>query len=192
MQDPIQVFNALWQRAIDDSPLKQKSAVCVSTIDAAGFPNSRFVDLKEANEQGLVFCTYLDSQKGHDLTANDKAGITIWWDHIGIQARFQGHCARISDDEANWHWKSRSRDAQLTTTCFQQSQPLDELQLLKTKVAEAKLLYAGSDIARPTNWGGFRLVPTRLELLEFRDDRLHIRTCYWREGAEWRQGYLQP
>ena len=58
MNNPIEKFNDLWQQALLDSPLQQKSAVCVSTINAEGFPESRFVDLKKVDEQGFVFCTY--------------------------------------------------------------------------------------------------------------------------------------
>jgi pyridoxamine 5'-phosphate oxidase len=192
MHNPIEAFNAHWTRAVANSPLRQKSAVCVSTIGENGFPNSRFVDLKVADDRGLVFCTYLDSAKGRDILCNPKVGLTVWWDHIGIQARFQGICDRIANDEADIHWHSRSRDAQLTTTTFRQSEPLSHPAALRASLDEARLQHHGHEINRPTNWGGFRLSPVFIELLEFSEDRLHIRTCYLRAGEIWNVSYLQP
>ena len=139
MHDPIQIFIAHWRHALERSPLKQKSAVCVSTIGRDGFPNSRFVDLKEADTRGLVFCTYLDSPKGQDISLNSKAGLTVWWDHIGIQARFQGSCVQISDEEADRHWKSRPWEAQLTSVTFHQSQPLHDPSALQERLKATRL-----------------------------------------------------
>lgn len=192
MHDPIEAFNKHWRLALEHSLLRQKSAVCVSTIGRNGFPNSRFVDLKAADERGLVFCTYLNSAKGQDLSENARAGLTVWWDHIGIQARFQGNCEQISDEEANEHWKSRSRDAQLTTSTFCQSEPLADPSSLYATLEGARQQHAGREVERPQTWGGFRLMPVFVELLDFREDRLHIRTCYSLEGEEWTVGFLQP
>ena len=192
LPDPIATFNLHWRDSLRASPLKQKSAVCVSTLCADGFPNSRFVDLKLADDRGLVFCTSLDSAKARDIARNAKAGITAWWDHIGIQARFQGTCEPISDEEATVHWRSRSRDAQLTTASFHQSMPLDDPARLATTLQSTRREYADREIERPVTWGGYRLVPVHVELLEFRDDRLHVRTCYTRVGGSWKLGHLQP
>jgi len=192
MHDPIQIFIAHWRHALERSPLKQKSAVCVSTIGRDGFPNSRFVDLKEADTRGLVFCTYLDSPKGQDISLNSKAGLTVWWDHIGIQARFQGSCVQISDEEADRHWKSRPWEAQLTSVTFHQSQPLHDPSALQERLKATRLQHQDKEVQRPARWGGFRLVPMFLEILEFKEDRLHIRTCYSRDNEAWKIAYLQP
>lgn len=191
-RNPIEIFNQHWSHALENSPLLQKSAVCVSTIGEAGYPNSRFVDLKAADESGLVFCTYLDSAKGRDIARNPRVSLTAWWDHIGIQARFQGDCERISDCEADTHWSSRTRDAQLTTMTFRQSEPLDDPASMQERLSAARFAHRDKDIRRPPTWGGFRLLPVFIELLEFREDRLHVRTCYSKDGQVWRVSHLQP
>jgi pyridoxamine 5'-phosphate oxidase len=192
MQNPMERFNALWRRAVAHSPLKQRSAVCLSTIGQDGFPNSRFVDLKEADDRGLVFCSYLDSAKGRDISRNPKVALTAWWDHIGIQVRFQGTCVRIADEDADKHWRSRSRDAQLTTTAFRQSEPLENPESLRSILEATRVRCHGSEIERPVTWGGFRLLPSFVEILEFMEDRLHVRTCYATVGGAWKLSYLQP
>lgn len=83
MDKPIEKFESWWQEALADSPLQQKSAVCVSTIDEYGFPAARFVDLKSVTEAGFVFCSYFDSAKGKQIARNAKTAMTVWWDHLG-------------------------------------------------------------------------------------------------------------
>jgi pyridoxamine 5'-phosphate oxidase len=188
----MEVFSNLWKLSLQGSPLKQKNAVCVSTIGKNGFPNSRFVDLKEADECGLVFCSSLESPKARDIAANAKTAMTIWWDHIGIQIRFQGLCSRISEEEATRHWESRSREAQLATLGFQQSQPIQALALLPSRLEAARLEFVGRKIERPASWGGYRLAPSFVEILEFKQDRLHQRTWYSQEVTGWKVEFLQP
>ena len=190
--EPIEAFNRYWREALKDTPLKHRGAVCVSTIGEGGYPNSRFVDLKLADRRGLVFCTSLDSAKARDIERNAKAGLTAWWDHIGIQARFQGVCVPIAAEEADSYWAPRSRGARLASAGFNQSAPLEAPGLLLTGLEAARSRHADRGVERPASWGGYRLVPVYVELMEFRDDRLHVRTCYSRVGDTWERGYLQP
>ena len=83
MDNPVSKFRNWWQKALYDSPLKQKSAVCVSTVNEDGFPVGRFVDLKSVGEDGFVFCTYLHSAKGKHIAHTPKVSMTVWWDHVG-------------------------------------------------------------------------------------------------------------
>jgi len=81
----VSTLSRIWEEARRNSPLSQKNAVCISTIDALGFPHSRFVDLKEINQSGLTFCTSYESQKGKHLTTNPQCSLVAWWDHLGYQ-----------------------------------------------------------------------------------------------------------
>lgn len=192
MSSPIAVFKSLWRDAKSRGSSKHRNAVCISTIDADGYPNSRFVDLKEADETGFVFCTHLDSDKALDIGRNPKAGLTLWWEHVATQVRVRGACAAISEREADTHWASRLRDAQIATATFQQSRPLASLASLAEHYAHALAEHEGQSIPRPANWGGFRLRPERIEFLEFKESRLHARTAYSRVGSDWERGFLQP
>nr|WP_314861698.1 pyridoxamine 5'-phosphate oxidase family protein [uncultured Undibacterium sp.] len=78
MENPFEKFNTWWKSALTDSPLKQKNAVCISTIDSNGYPSGRFVDLKAVNELGFTFCTYLSSAKGEHINENAKIALTLW------------------------------------------------------------------------------------------------------------------
>ncbi|THU00209.1 pyridoxamine 5'-phosphate oxidase [Lampropedia puyangensis] len=192
MHDPINLFNTIWLDAKCRGTSKHRNAVCVSTIDEDGYPNSRFVDLKEANAAGFVFCSPLDSGKALDICRNPKTGITLWWEHIATQVRIKGLASPISDQEAKAHWVGRLRDAQIATATFQQSRPLASLETLSEQYARAVAASDGKSIPRPDNWGGFRLCAEYIEFLEFKENRLHARTAYSRVGTVWEQHFLQP
>jgi pyridoxamine 5'-phosphate oxidase len=190
--DPIKQFKTWWQLASNDSPLKQKSAACVSTINEDGYPDGRFVDLKEVDNKGFVFCTYLDSQKGKHLANNPKVSLTLWWDHLGYQVRVIGNAEQIDDEKAKRFWTTRTRDAQLTTSSFQQSAAMPSMAFLHDQFAKVSQTMADKNIPKPTNWGGYCIQPLTIEFLTFQDNRLHVRELYSREDNLWRKTLLQP
>lgn len=192
MDCPIAKFNLIWNKALENSPLIQKSAVCVSTIDADGFPQSRFVDLKSADKNGFIFCTYLDSNKGNEIQHNPKVSLTIWWDHIGMQIRIVGEAKQISELTASEFWNTRSRDAQLTTTSFKQSQKLSSESELDAKFVQIEQQMQGHDILKPDNWGGYAIQPLSIEFLTFKESRLHLRELYKSKNDQWHKTLLQP
>lgn len=192
MDNPITKFASWWQEALADSPLQQRSAVCISTIDANGFPTGRFVDLKAVNESGFVFCTYFDSAKGRHISREPKTAMTIWWDHVGYQIRVVGLTQLIADAEADSFWQSRSKSAQLTTTAFEQSEPLNCENELTTRLEESAAQFADRPVPRPNNWGGYRIKPISIEFLTFRESRLHLRELFEIKDDGWVKQLLQP
>ena len=192
MKNPIEKFQQCWQTALLNSPLNQKSAVCVSTIDSGGFPSGRFVDLKTVNELGFTFCTYLDSAKGKHLNQNPKTALTVWWDHVGYQVRVVGVAQSIEESDAVVFWKTRSRDAQLTTTAFEQSQPLATEEELTSRAEVVAKMHLDTDIPKPQNWGGYCVKPVSIEFLTFKESRLHLRELYEKNERGWIKCLLQP
>jgi pyridoxamine 5'-phosphate oxidase len=192
MEYPIRKFESWWEEATAKSPLSQKSAVCVSTINSEGFPEGRFVDLKEVNDDGFVFCTYLDSNKGQHIQNNPKVSLTAWWDHVGYQVRVIGNAEKIANSMACKYWHTRKREAQLTTSSFEQSQPLaSETHLVKQFEATC-LKMKGKDIAKPNNWGGYLIKPVSIEFLTFNENRLHLREVFKNQDGVWVKSLLQP
>ncbi|KZN59647.1 pyridoxine/pyridoxamine 5'-phosphate oxidase [Pseudoalteromonas luteoviolacea] len=192
MEHPIQRFLIWWERAIKNSPLKQKSAVCVSTINNEGFPAARFVDLKSVSNDGIVFCTYLDSAKGKEISICNKVALTAWWDHIGYQIRVTGRATPLPDEEADRYWKTRTTDAQITTHVCEQSQPLANPNELVDKVAAINRDNSLNPSIRPINWGGYSVVAHSIEFLTFKEDRLHLRELFTLNDGVWTKSFLQP
>jgi len=192
MTDPIEKFIIWWNEALSSSPLKHKNAICVSTVDADGCPNARFVDLKAVDDEGFRFCSYYDSAKGIEISNNPKTALTIWWDHVGYQVRVIGSAVKISDQEADKHWNGRSAEARLTTSVSEQSKTLESEEELQKAVEAARLQLGDDPIPKPKNWGGYLVVPARIEFLTFRDDRLHLREQFTQKSLSWEAKLLQP
>jgi hypothetical protein len=108
MESPMEKFTQWWEAALVQSPLNQKSAVCVSTVGQDGMPSGRFVDLKGADEDGFTFCTYLDSAKGAEIRENPNVALTIWWDPVGYQG-VQIGTAFLACEESNAGETHRSK-----------------------------------------------------------------------------------
>jgi len=192
VKEPLKKFKEWWNKALINSPLSQKNAVCISTIDKYGFPSGRFVDLKSAGEEGFVFCTYLDSMKGQEIKINPKIAMTIWWDHVGLQIRVIGKIRELPRSTAQQLWLSRSREAQLTTVCSQQSQRLDDKDQLVKQLDEAREQYKEKIIPKPNNWGGYIIEPLKIEFLQFKESRLHTRELFEKTDSKWTKQFLQP
>lgn len=192
MLDPIQKFNLWWQQAQADSPLQQKSAVCVSTVDKDGMPDGRFVDLKAVESRGFIFCTHLDAPKSVAIQHNPNTAMTIWWDHLGYQVRVNGIAQLVEDELANTYWQSRSRDAQISTLALQQSAEMVDEQSMFDQVNHLTRELGNAIIPRPASWGGYCIHPAKIEFLTFKTSRLHLREIYVRQGEGWRYQLLQP
>jgi pyridoxamine 5'-phosphate oxidase len=190
--NPLALFTEWYAAAQAADPRKHRGAVCVSTIDEQGFPDGRFVDLKAASEEGFIFCTHLDSHKGSALARNPRAALTFWWDHLERQVRVVGQAERIADAQADSFFQERSRDAQLTSWTSQQSAPLDDPGLLDQRLRVLQEQFAGKTIPRPENWGGYCIVPLRIEFLTFKANRLHERLLFFRNDQSWNLQWLQP
>lgn len=191
--DPFSLFNKWYQLAITDSPLRFPGAVCISTVDTEGFPDGRFVDLKDVSEKGFTFCTHLDSAKANALTHNPKIALTVWWDHIGRQVRVKGIAQPLTDTASERYWAERSREAHITTWGSAQSEVLESPVALTEKLAAAQARFQNVEfIPRPANWGGYCIDPTTIEFLTFREDRLHERVRFQRLSGDWERVLLQP
>ena len=192
MSDPITKFKSWWDNALLNTPLKHKNTVCVSTINADGFPSGRFVDLKAVNEDGFVFCTNLDSEKGKELRNNSKVALTFWWEHVACQVRVIGLASEISKKDADNYWQTRSRDAQITTISFKQSQGLESESELMELFLQTKAKIGENEVAKPEDWGGYNVKPISIEFLTFKYDRLHLREFYKKNENGWLKSLLQP
>lgn len=192
MNEPLVKFKEWWKKAKQNSPLKQKNAVCLSTIDELGFPNSRFVDLKSIESYGLTFCSSYDAPKGKNISKNSKVGLTIWWDHVGYQIRVIGKAFKADEDLSKKFWNSRKREAQISTHSFNQSEGVESEHLLIKKVKETEILFKDNEIPKPNNWGAYIIEPSSIEFVEFKEDRMHIRELYKLETGIWTKVLLQP
>lgn len=164
--------------------------VALATASAAGAPSARMVLLKGADHRGFAFYTNATSAKGRDLAENPRAALLFHWPP-GRQVRVTGPVAPVPAAESEAYWRTRPRGSQLSAWASHQSEVVAGREVLEARVAELAARFPG-DVPLPPFWGGFRLVPEAVELWEHRDDRLHDRLRYRRQGDGWVLERLSP
>jgi pyridoxamine 5'-phosphate oxidase len=176
-------------------PLEQLRAwletevVALATATPDGAPSVRMVLLKGADERGLVFFTGYDSRKGRELAENPRAAMLF---HTpGRQVRVEGRVEKVPGAESDAYWATRQRGSQIAGSVSRQSEPIESREALEKRFAEFESEHPG-EIPRPAHWGGYRLVPDVYEFWEHRENRLHDRLRYRRDGESWAVERLQP
>jgi len=189
--DPFQLFDEWFAEARATEP-NDPGAMALATADAAGDPSVRMVLLKGHGPEGFVFYTNDESEKGRQLKENPRAALLFHWKSLRRQVRIEGAVERVSDEQAGAYFASRSRDSQLGAWASDQSRPLESRDVFEARYEEMKRRFDGQDVPRPPHWGGYRVVPQRIEFWSDRPHRLHERRLFTREGRAWREGLLYP
>jgi pyridoxamine 5'-phosphate oxidase len=202
----------LQERDVDPSPIAQldkwlreaiaaehpePTAMTLATASPDGEPAARIVLLKGLDERGLVFFTGYESDKGRQLAANPRACACFFWVLLERQARVTGDVTRVSREETEAYFRSRPRESQLGAWASAQSTVLAGRSELEARLAEERARFGEGEVPCPPQWGGYRLVPDRLELWQGRPSRLHDRLRYTRisranEEPHWMIERLAP
>lgn len=191
MDDPMLQFTQWFEQALK-AEVNEPNAMSVATVAANGRPSSRIVLVKQFDERGFTWYTNYDSRKGHELEDNQYAALLFFWSELERQVRIEGRVERTSSEESDRYFRSRPLKSRLSAIASRQSAPIGSRAELEQNY-EAVARQAGDDPARPDNWGGFRLVPERLEFWQGRRSRFHDRIVYERqEDGSWTRLRLQP
>jgi pyridoxamine 5'-phosphate oxidase len=172
--------------------MREPTSMALATADAEGRPSVRMVLLKGLASDGFRFFTNYESRKGRDLAANPQAALCLWWDRLERQVRAEGRVERLSREDSERYFRSRPRGSQIGASASPQSRPLADRFELEKRVAELEARHPEEDLPLPDFWGGYLLIPERVELWQGRESRLHDRFEYRREGAGWRIVRLAP
>lgn len=164
----------------------------LATADAQGRPSARIVLVRTIDDRGFGFFTNYESRKGKELDANPHAALCFHWIALDEQIRVDGRAERMTADESDAYFDGRPRGSQLGAWASAQSRVLATREELESKYRDIERQYEGHSVPRPPFWGGFRLVPQRIEFWYGRPDRLHDRLSYERVGDGWRIERLYP
>jgi pyridoxamine 5'-phosphate oxidase len=189
---PIELFKVWYSEEQKIGHTGVLSPCCLSTIGTDGFPNARFVSLKEIQNDCFIVTGTMSSRKGTEIEKNNKVALTFWWDATRKHIRVQGTATRINDDDADRFFYRRDRDSQIVSVVSRQGAELHDLEKLEMKYHEFERSYQDTLIQRPVDFGGYAISPVRIELMEFKETRFHIRTVYELNNGTWNHKYLQP
>ena len=191
LDNPIGQFTRWFEQALK-AEVNEPNAMNVATVDARGRPSSRIVLVKQFDERGFTWYTNYDSRKAQELRANPYAALLFFWSELERQVRIEGRVEMTSPEESDKYFHSRPLKSRLSAIASQQSAPIANRAALEQSY-EAVAAQAGDAPPRPANWGGFRLVPERIEFWQGRRSRFHDRIVYERqEDGSWTRQRLQP
>ncbi|MDB5906536.1 MAG: pdxH [Massilia sp.] len=189
--DPFDQFNTWFEQALT-ADVNEPNAMNVATVDADGKPSSRIVLIKQFDRRGFTWYTNYDSQKGRELAANPHAALLFFWSELERQIRIEGVVERTSADESDTYFHSRPLKSRLAAIASEQSAPVANRMALEQHYDAVAAQY-GDAPPRPDNWGGFRLVPQRIEFWQGRRSRFHDRIVYTLQpDGSWAHARLQP
>jgi pyridoxamine 5'-phosphate oxidase len=190
--NPFKLFNNWYSQELQQSNVRIPSACCLSTIGLDGYPNARFVSLKEVKDEAFIFTGSFATRKGWELDNSNKVALTFWWTTTERQVRIQGDALRIPEPLAEKYFSERNREAQIVSLVSNQGQSIDNPKTLNQKFNDAEVLFKNKPILKPENWGGYSVNPLRIEFLEFKESRFHSRMLFTNINAKWEMQYLQP
>jgi pyridoxamine 5'-phosphate oxidase len=190
-RDPIAEF-ARWFAEAQAAEVEEPNAMVLATATPDGAPSARVVLLKGFDERGFVFFTDYRSRKGAELELNPRAALVLHWSELERQVRITGDVSRTSAEESEAYYRSRPVGSRLGAWVSHQSQTIPSRDLLEGGLREVERRFAGGDVPLPPYWGGYRVKPGAIEFWQGRENRLHDRVRYVREGETWRIERLAP
>lgn len=191
--DPIQLFHKWFYEAEENEASDEVNAMTVASIGLDGFPKSRVVLLKKFNEEGFVFYTNYDSEKGKAILAEPKVCLSFFWSGMERQVIIKGIAEKTSDYMSEAYFDSRPKGSKLGAIVSAQSQVIPSRAYLDSELKKLEEKYANQEITRPSHWGGFLVRPISVEFWQGRANRLHDRIRYaLQENYSWKIERLAP
>ena len=193
LDDPIHLFDNWMEEAKKTEP-NDPNAVALATSNKNNVPSVRMVLLKDFNQNGFVFYTNLDSQKGHELKQNPNVAMCFHWKSLLRQIRVNGTVSLVPNEVADDYYNSRSYESRIGAWASKQSKELKDREQLDNSIEEFKKKYADKNkVPRPNYWSGWNLSPSSIEFWLDGDNRIHERLKYTKNSkGEWIRSLLSP
>ena len=193
LQNPMQLFKDWFAEVEAVGGVEEVNAMSVSTIGNDGFPKTRVVLLKQIQNDGFVFYTNYNSEKGQAIMANPKVCLSFFWPSIERQVIIKGVAVKVSNKISDDYFASRPKGSQFGAVVSNQSAVILSRNVLEQKLAVLQEQFANETITRPENWGGYCVKPEAIEFWQGRPNRLHDRVSYQlNDTNDWTIKRLSP
>lgn len=189
--DPFVQFRAWFEQA-ERAGVREPNAMSLGTVNGDGDPSVRIVLLKGVDARGFAFFTDYRSRKSAELDATGRAALCFHWHDVERQVRICGAVERVSREESAAYFSSRPRGSQIGAWSSHQSSRLETREALDRAVESNVARFGDGAIPLPPHWGGYRVLPAEIEFWQGRQNRLHDRIAYLRDGDGWRTVRLSP
>lgn len=189
--DPIAFFSK-WFKEAESARITEINAMTLATADAQNRPHARIVLLKGLDDRGFVFFTNYDSAKGRHIAENPNVSLLFFWKELERQVRIDGRIEKVPAEESDIYFHSRPEGSRLGAWASPQSREIPHRNILELNYAKYEAEFSGISIPRPEHWGGYIVIPERIEFWQGRSSRMHDRILFKRHGAAWNRSRLAP
>jgi pyridoxamine 5'-phosphate oxidase len=197
LDDPIKQFQS-WLVDAEKAEIYEPNAFVLGTVDSENQPRSRTVLLKGVDDRGFFFASNFLSRKGQALEVNNRVSAVFGWYSMYRQVLIQGIAEKVGPSESDEYHATRPHDSQVAAWSSRQSSPIESRKALDAQFDQALARFKGQEVPRPDFWGGYRIVPSRIEFWKGRSNRMHDRIEFFRDlgpdGPQggWMSQRLQP
>ncbi|MCW3106701.1 MAG: Pyridoxamine 5-phosphate oxidase [Segetibacter sp.] len=191
LSDPIEQFSNWWSEAVNGQ-INEVNAMTLATATPDGVPSARIVLLKGITNDGFMFFTNYQSNKGRELAKNPVAALVFFWKELERQVRIEGTVEKVSEAESEAYFATRPAASKIGAWASPQSTPIAGRNIIEENVLKYQAQFDEENIPRPPYWGGYIVKPLKVEFWQGRRSRLHDRILYTRQDEKWNIERLAP
>lgn len=191
MTHPVDQFE-LWFNEAINADIIEPTAMSVATVDKSGRPSARIVLLKGIKDKTFLFYTNYKSQKGQELENQPFAALNFFWPELERQVRIEGRVEMLSEKESETYFSTRPKGSKIGAWASPQSEVIESRGMLENNINKLITKYPGNEVPKPPQWGGYRVIPDRMEFWQGRESRLHDRIVYCLTNNRWEIKRLAP
>lgn len=192
IKNPFEQFS-VWLKEAIDAKANEPNAMTLATVKEDGQPTARVVLLKEFNENGFVFYTNFESNKGIEIAESPRVALVFCWLEMQRQVRIEGVARKISEKESDEYFHIRPHGSKIGAHASPQSKKIANRKILEDRFEEFEKLFHEKPIIRPKHWGGYIVQPTLIEFWQGRQSRMHDRFLFLRNAdLSWQIDRLAP